>query len=52
MKTYITLDPNNYMRLTLIVPGIALLGSTSCSTADPPSTAQYRSVHRDCSTCI
>jgi hypothetical protein len=30
MKTYITLDPNNYIRLTLIVPAIALLGLTSC----------------------
>jgi hypothetical protein len=36
MKTYITLDPNNYLRLTLIVPAIALLGLTSRSTADPP----------------
>jgi hypothetical protein len=44
MKTYITLDPNNHIRLTLIVPAIALLGLTSCSTADPPvrhSTAAY-----------
>jgi hypothetical protein len=44
MKTYITLDPNNYLRLTLMVPAIALLGLTSCSTADPPvrhNTAGY-----------
>jgi hypothetical protein len=31
MKTYITLDPYNYIRLTLIVPAIALLGLTICS---------------------
>jgi hypothetical protein len=44
MKTNITLDPNNYLRLTLIVPAIALLGLTSCSTADSPvrhNTAAY-----------
>jgi hypothetical protein len=34
MKTYITLDPNNYLRLTLIVPAVALLGLASCSTVD------------------
>jgi hypothetical protein len=42
MKTYITLDPNNYIRLTLVVPAIALLGLTSCSTADPPAYAAKR----------
>jgi hypothetical protein len=36
MKTYITLDPDNYLRLSLIVPAIALLGSTRRSTADDP----------------
>jgi hypothetical protein len=36
MKRNITLDPNNYLRLILIVPTIALSGLTSCSTADPP----------------
>jgi hypothetical protein len=44
MKTYITLDPNNYLRLTLIVPAVALLGLASCSTIDPPvrhNTAAY-----------
>ena len=34
MKTYITLDPYNYIRLTLMVPAIALLGLTSCSTGN------------------
>ena len=36
MQTYITLNPNNYLRLGLIAHAIALLGLTSCSTADPP----------------
>ena len=47
MKTYITLDPNNYIRLTLIVPAIALFGLTSGSTADPPArdnTAAYMEI--------
>jgi hypothetical protein len=35
IKTNITLDPSNYLRLTLIVPAIMLSGLTSCSTADP-----------------
>jgi hypothetical protein len=44
MKTYITLDSNKYIRLTLIVPAIALLGLTSCSTTKPSvrhNTAAY-----------
>lgn len=47
MKTYTTLDPNNYLRLSLIVPAIALLGVTRRSTADPPvphNTAAYTKV--------
>jgi hypothetical protein len=52
MKTYITLDPKNYLRLTLIVPAIALLELTSCSTADPPVRHNTRSVRRDYSTRI
>ena len=35
MKRYITLDPINYPRLSLIAPAIALLGLTRRSTADP-----------------
>ena len=35
MKTYTTLDSNKYIRLTLIVPAITLLGLTSCSTTKP-----------------
>ena len=34
MKTYVTLDPYNYIRLNLMVPAIALLGLTSCSTGN------------------
>jgi hypothetical protein len=44
MNTYMTLDPNNYIRLTLIVPAIALSGLIGCSTADRPTrhnTAAY-----------
>jgi hypothetical protein len=47
MKTYITLDPNNYLRLSLIVPPIALLGLPRRSTAAPTvrhQTAAYREV--------
>jgi hypothetical protein len=47
MKMYITLDPDNYLRLSLIVPAIALLGSTRRSTADPlvrHNTAAYTEV--------
>jgi hypothetical protein len=35
MKTNITLNPSNYLRLTLIVPAIMLSGLTGCSTVDP-----------------
>jgi len=35
MKTHIILDTNTYLRLALIVPAIALMGMTGCSTADP-----------------
>ena len=35
MKTNIILDTNTYLRLALIVPAIALMGITRCSTADP-----------------
>jgi hypothetical protein len=35
MKTNIILDTNTYLRLALIVPAIALMGITGCSTADP-----------------
>ncbi len=35
MRTNIILDTNTYLRLTLIVPAIALIGITGCSTADP-----------------
>ena len=44
MKAYLNLDRNNYLGLTLMVPAIALLGLTSCSTADPSvrhNTAAY-----------
>ena len=47
MKTYITLDPNNYLRLSLIVPAVALLGLTRRSTAAPTvrhQTAVYTEV--------
>jgi hypothetical protein len=35
MRTNIILDTNTYLRLALIVPAIALIGITGCSTADP-----------------
>jgi hypothetical protein len=47
INTYITLDHNNYIRMTLMVPAIALLGLTGCSTSDPPvrhNTAAYEEI--------
>jgi hypothetical protein len=44
MRTFITLDPYNYIRLNLMVPAIALLGLTSSSTTKPSvrhNTAAY-----------
>jgi hypothetical protein len=35
MRLNIMLDTNTYIRLALIVPAIALIGITGCSTADP-----------------
>jgi hypothetical protein len=35
MKKYITLDSNTSLRLALMVPAIALMGITGCSTDDP-----------------
>jgi hypothetical protein len=35
MRTNIILDTNTYLRLALVVPAIALIGITGCSTADP-----------------
>jgi hypothetical protein len=35
MKTNLILDTNTYLRLTLMVPAIALIVVTGCSSADP-----------------
>jgi hypothetical protein len=41
MRTHIILDTNTYLRLALIVPAIALVGITGCSTTDPIVKGNY-----------
>ena len=41
MRANITLNTNNYLQLLLIVPAIALLELTGCSTADGTGGHNY-----------
>ena len=52
MKTYITLDPYNYIRLNLNGSCYRAIGLNQFLDHQTISTAQYGSVRRDCSTCI
>jgi hypothetical protein len=42
MKTNLIFDTNTYLRLTLMVPAIALMGVTGCSSAGPGLEPHFR----------
>jgi hypothetical protein len=51
MKINSIFDTNTYLRLTLMVPAIALMGITGCSTADPTAEHNYTHTYVTISSC-